>query len=311
MRSLLGIITVLALTYSGFWFAAGAGLDSAIQIGTQEAQERGWQIKYDEKQISGFPSRLDTTLTHLDVRNAQVHLRMPLLKVMALAYKPHHVIAYAPGPHELKIGTARGTLDSEDLRASVRLRPNTDLPLAEARLNGQQLNMTTPFGALSIGTAQIALRHIADARYELFLQLDQVDPPVVDLAKIPAAPSERFDQASVRAQLVLSAPINRHMQSVALSSIDLEDANLRWGDSQASLRGEIRQDSLGPSGWIEITTQNPAPLLDALAQITTATGPLRQGIEAITGPDGRASITLRISQGQVMIGPVPLMRLSY
>ncbi|MFZ5963443.1 DUF2125 domain-containing protein [Thalassococcus sp. BH17M4-6] len=103
LKKLLVAVVVAGLGWSAFWFWQANALRSEIADRFAEARADGWQADYDDLSVGGFPNRLDTTLTGVELRSPDGNTgwSAPFFQVLQLSYKPGHLIAVWPDDHTL------------------------------------------------------------------------------------------------------------------------------------------------------------------------------------------------------------------
>ena len=111
-----------------------------------------------------------------------------------MTWKPWHVIAAMPPEQVVTLPEEVVTITSADLMASIRAKPATDLPLAEARFAGTSLGLASDRGwTLGLGEFTLGLRAdeaLGPAGYELGFDLAPLtlDPEFVAAVKSVTIP---------------------------------------------------------------------------------------------------------------------------
>ncbi|MEO1918276.1 MAG: DUF2125 domain-containing protein, partial [Paracoccaceae bacterium] len=98
MRGLITLTLVLALSWSGWWFFGTAAQKTAIETWMQERREAGWIAEVDDFNVTGFPNRFDSVFIGLTLSNPRASWtwQAPRFQLIALSYKPNHIIAVWP-----------------------------------------------------------------------------------------------------------------------------------------------------------------------------------------------------------------------
>ena len=108
MRILLAIVILAALGWSGWWFVQSTARDRAMTGWLDERRAAGWVAEAEDVRVRGFPNRVDTVVTGLDLSDPDAGWSWHAdgLQVLSLSYKPNHVIAVlhrrAGGRHPLR-----------------------------------------------------------------------------------------------------------------------------------------------------------------------------------------------------------------
>ena len=131
MRTLLAIVILAALGWSGYWYVHATAMDRAVTGWLAERRAAGWVAEAEDVRVRGFPSRVDTIMTGLDLSDPKAgwSWQAEQFQVLSLSYQPNHVIAVLPG--EQVFSTPYDTLraTSDQLRGSVIFKPTPRLEL--------------------------------------------------------------------------------------------------------------------------------------------------------------------------------------
>ena len=68
MRTLLAIVILAALGWSGWWFVQSTARDRAVTGWLAERRAAGWVAEAEDVRVRGFPNRVDTVVTELEPR---------------------------------------------------------------------------------------------------------------------------------------------------------------------------------------------------------------------------------------------------
>ncbi|HEY6919223.1 MAG TPA: DUF2125 domain-containing protein, partial [Tabrizicola sp.] len=221
------------------------------------------------------------------------------------------------------------TVGSADLKASLRAKPSTDLPLAEVRLAGTSLDLASDQGwTLALGDFTVGLRAdeaLGPAGYEFGFDLAPLTPDPAFLTAVKAvtipdlAPSDlpaTVDALWGSIYLTLSAPLDRHAGDVRpyLKRVEINQFNLTWGQLGASASGVVEADANGYAAGkvtIDVTNWDRLPaVLVAAGLIKPEVAPtVARGMQALAAqsPDLKLlSLSLVLEDGQMSFGPFPL-----
>ncbi|RBI72692.1 DUF2125 domain-containing protein [Roseovarius sp. TE539] len=326
MRLLLTGILLAAAAWSGYWFWGAATTRGAMEDWFQARRGDGWVAAYDNLAVRGFPNRFDISFSNLSLADPDTGLAWdaPFFQVLALSYRPNHVIAVWPDNQKLATPFRKYGIQNDDMRASFVFRPGVRLEVERGTLttNNLRINPGSKYEESVISDLTLAAEHApadASATYRLGLSADGFAPPqdlrdriaVRDLPEtlnaLSADLTVRFDKPWDRRAIEEARPQPRHLF--------LRLAEARWGHLELQAAGELDVGSDGiPEGTITIKARN-WPEIMKLARSSRALpeamlGPLERGLSLLSRMSGNPrtlDIPLRFSGGDVSIGPIPVM----
>ncbi len=324
MVRLIVVVLSVALVWMLWWAFGSTALDRSLTTWIDARSAEGWGADVANIEVNGFPNRFDTTLT--DVRLADpdtgIAWTAPFLQFLALAYKPHQVIAVLPNEHRLSTPLQTLTISNERARGSIFFEPSPSLPLDRSTIVFDRLNVVSSLGwdmaleqgrfatetvparanAHRIGAEITGLRPSAETRIVL-------DPEGI----LP----ERIDRLRVDAALGFTGPWDRSAIEIALpqiTDIDLGDLSAIWGAVTFRAAGQLSVDDTGmPSGEITVKAVEWRQLLEMSVNTGLVAEPFAPTIEnalellaALSGPPDTIDATLTFARGQILLGPIPL-----
>ena len=320
MKRLLIVIVAAAALWSGYWFVGASGARTAFDRWFQARQAEGWQAEYADFALRGYPNRFDATWRDLQLADpgSGLALDLPLFQILALSYRPNHVIAV--WPHDMLIATPtdKVSLQSERLRASLRLKAGTALELERAVLDGDALRLTgDTSGALQ--DLHLAAQRTGETSYRLGAEATDLTPPapmlrnlvgtdalpeVMQLARLDAEVT--FDKPWDRTALGSARPQPRH--------IDLSNLKAIWGVMEFQATGALDIDGSGrASGKLDVQAVNWREMLAIAAKSGAIPEGAAQAAETMLGMGANASgnpnsldIALTLKDGKMFLGFVPL-----
>ena len=165
MRRLLAIVILAALGWSGWWWWHASMREAAVNDWLAERRAAGWVAEAAEVRVTGYPNRIDTVVTGLELADPEQgwSWSAPEFQFLSLSYRPHHIIAVWPG--EQVVGTPYDTLrlSAEVLRGSVVFEPSPRLALDRATIEIGGLSIASELGwTMTIGKAVLATRQAAE-----------------------------------------------------------------------------------------------------------------------------------------------------
>lgn len=327
MRNLLILVIVAALGYSGYWWVGATAKEQAIRGWLDQQRAAGREVSTDGIEVTGYPNRFDTILRDVSYADPAEGWAWtaPWFEILALSYKPNHVIAVWPPSQAVRFRGERISVDSDRIRGSLRFAPSTSLALRETRIEFTGVTLHSERGwRASLGEGQVALREspgedAPENGYDLSLKAQTMH--------LPAPLRERLDpdeslpatlaSADIRATPVFDRPLDRHAGADGgprLTAVTVEDATLVWGRMELTASGRLEADDQGLArGQLKITARDWKRMLtvavDAGLVPENSADTLRNvlGMMARVGGNGdRISVTLAFSDGMTRLGPVPL-----
>ncbi len=325
MRLLLTLTLVAAAAWAGYWFLGANGAQSAFAAWFEQRRAEGWAADYSDLQVRGFPNRFDATFDNLTLADPGTGLAWdaPFFQILALSYKPNHVIAIWPNDQLFATPLGKYRVTSSDMRASAVFQPDTDLALERATLTASTLGIkpTSTQTPLAANTVSLAIeRQPGDGKtYRMGLSADNLAPSVpwvrrVDpkgtlpetLSAFTADFTVAFDTPWTRSAIETARPQPREIR--------VKLAQARWGQLDLRLAGKVVVDDKGlPTGQITIKARNWRDILQLAvnsgALIESLASPLEDGLDLIAQLSGNPEtldIPLDFRNGRMLLGPVPL-----
>lgn len=325
MRLLLNLILLAAAAWSGYWFIGSRSSKTAFETWFESRRAEGWAADYSALTVQGFPNRFDATFNDLSLADPGTGLawEAPFFQMLALSYQPNHVIAVWPQQQLVATPLGKYRLSSNDMRASLKLKPEPQLALERTTLTAEELVVvpTERPEPVSIRALSLAAERLEDSEtsYRLGLSADGLRPSapwlrLVDpsatlpetLEAVTADLTVRFDKPWNRSAIEIARPQPRHIK-VSL-------AQARWGQLDLQMAGEVDVDESGqPRGQITVKAQNWREIL----QLAVASGALPESLEStveealslvagLSGNPNTLDLPLDFRNGRMLLGPVPL-----
>ncbi len=320
--AILAALIVLALVgWSVWWYVLATARDNALTVWLEGRRAAGWVAEAGDISVSGFPSRVDSTITGLQLADPREgwSWRAEALDILQLAYKPQHIIAILPG--EQVVATPYDTFraTSDTLRGSLLFRPNTRLELDHMTFEVANMAIRSDAGWTSkIGKAVFATRQTAGTPFAhdlsfnaqnlavptLAASADGVLPPAIDTVVLDA--TLRFDRPWDRASVEGDNPV--------LEGVEIRDIALTWGELDLRGRGTLGVDLEGfAEGRIDLRARNWDEMLQVAeasgALNPTLAGALRGGLGLLarfSGDKNALAVPLDFSGGVARLGPIPI-----
>jgi hypothetical protein len=323
MRIVIIGLTLLALLWSGYWAFGARTLDREVADWFAEGHGARLQAEAADVAVRGFPNRFDLTVTEPRIADPArgAAWSAPFVQVLALSYRPWHIIVAFPDMQLLTTAGRELQITSRAMRASVRVEPSTALALAEAVFEADAIEFGGAEGRLAAGRSVLALR--ADETrangYQLALSVADLAPDAAGFAERAAAAQLPPQVATMTADvdLLLTAPLDRTAQSSRPEIAEARLASLRvvWGDLVLGASGTIAPDAAGfAAGTIELDIANWQRLVPALVAFGMVQQDFAPTLDRFLGAlaaegggvDGNLRVPLRLDGGFMTLGPLPL-----
>lgn len=324
MRILLYVTLGAAAVYGGYWFVGSTAVESGATQWFEDRRAEGWVADYSDLSTVGFPSRFDTTITDLTIADPDTGVAWSTedFKLLALSYRPHHIIAEWPETQTISTPFQTITATNTDMRASAVFEPDTQLALDRANLtmDGFGLASTLGWGA-EMDTAQFAIRQtVARANtYDVAFTAQNLRPDTGLRATIDAGDilPDAFDEFRMDATVGFDAPWDRTAiedQRPQPTSIELKTAKAKWGALDLSIAGDLTVDGAGyPTGQITVRAENWRDMLTIAERsglVPTNILPTVEGalglLASTSGTSSSIDAPITFKRGGMFIGFLPL-----
>lgn len=325
MRFLLALILAAAGMWSVYWFFGANRSQAAFETWFEERRNDGWLADYSDLSVQGFPNRFDATFRDISLADPGTGLawRAPVFQILALSYKPHHVIAVWPQEQLLATPLGKYALASKDMRASLVLQPDSQLALERSTLTAADFVATPsgPQGPVRIEAFSLAIERVeaGASTYRLGVAADGVQPAVSIARMIDPKGTlpDTLDALNADLTVTFDKPWNRSAIEEARPQpreIRIRLVQARWGQLELQLAGRVSVDMAGlPDGRITVKARNWRDIL----KLAMASGAIPQGlgstledalglISGLSGNPETLDIPLDFRNGRMLLGPVPL-----
>jgi hypothetical protein len=331
MRKLMFWLILAPMLWGVYWGFGSNAVRDGVNGFFADAAAQGLVAENTGVTVAGFPNRFDLTVEGLKLADpaSGTAWEAPFVQVFAMTWKPWHIIAAFAPEQKVTVPGDVITVTSQDLKASLRAKPSTNLPLDEVRLAGTSLGFVSQQGwTLGMGEFTLGLRAdpaLGDAGYELGFDLAPLTPDpgfvaAVNAVAIPDLPAsdlpETVESLWGSVFLTFSAPLDRHAGEAKpyLRRIEVNQFNLAWGALAASAKGMVEADDQGfAAGEITVEITNwdrlPAILVAAGAVQPEMAPTIARGMQALASqsPDLKVlTLTLKLAEGRMSFGPFPL-----
>lgn len=324
MLNLIRAALLLALVYSGYWYAAGYGLRSSLDSWFDARRAQGWLAEHAGAETSGYPLRHVTLLQApaLADPGTGTAWRADWLMLDSPAVWPgRQTLRFPATPQRLGHLDQTLVIEAEDMRADLDLHPGLALEVDTLGLTAGDWRLTQEGVPLAeADTLVLAMRQgTAPANYGFELAAKGFAPGLTLRRLTRTAPDlpPSFETLEARATVQFDRPWDRSAleqgrpQPVA---IDLTLARAQWGALSLQAAGKLTVDGEGfPSGTLTVKAENWREML-AMAQAAgavpaQAVGPAERVLNLLAGLGGNPDaleVELGFANGWVTLGPLPL-----
>lgn len=325
MRKLFWFLTITALLWSGWWFAATLGMQRGVSGWFEARKAEGWQAEVSDIRQTGFPFALHTQVIAPQLADPEtgVAIEMDQIDFKAPTHWPGYMTVELPEtPILLASPLARSYLTMDDPGAEMRLHPGTALQLQSMVAKSGTWQLDADDGSLLSGDAlHMSLNQSEQTPDSYKVDVVAINVTPGDLSRgilrLPSDWPRAFETFSANMTVLFDRPwdrtalVTRRPQPVVIS---LHRAEAVWGALRFLAVGDVSVDPLGvPDGSVTLKAENWRSMLD-LAQASGSMGPgFRFQVEAIlgalanqTGSTRDLDVSLTFQDGRAAIGPIPL-----
>ncbi|MGX0975727.1 hypothetical protein ACSSVY_001437 [Roseovarius sp. MBR-51] len=324
MRFLLAMIVIAALGWSGYWFLGQSGLNRGFETWFDLRRAEGWVAETSDITVQGFPNRFDTGFSDLVLADPETGLawEADFFQILALSYQPNHVIAVWPNSQLISTPQEKFRIESRDMRASLRIAPDTRLAPERATLTAEYLQIT-PLERQDENTALTSLTLAAERQMETEYRLGltaegltlsppwraQLDPQgrlPTQISGLHADLTVSFDKLWDRSAIEQARP--------QPTAINLRLADAKWGQLHLQAAGDVTVTPEGlPEGEITLKARNWREMLQIAAQTgvipESMLGTLDSGLSLMAQMSGNPNtldVPLTFRNGRIFLGPIPI-----
>jgi len=327
MRGLITLVLVLSVAWSTWWVIGTTAQKTAIETWMEQRREAGWVAEVDEFKVTGYPNRFDSKFTGLTLSNPEAGWtwEAPQFQLLALSYKPNHMIAVWPGTHSYSTGNDTIDITSSKFRGSLIFKPDTALSLDRMQLETEDLVLTgTTDWRASAKEASVAFfAHNAPDMppnsYDLYLKALEFSPPATwrDSVDQNGILPESIPEAIFDATLTYDNPWDRfaiEQTNPRLTAIQIRDLRFLWGELNLNGNGSINISEDGyMDGTFMLQAEKWRELLDVIiaakfltADFATAMDRGVSIVAALSGNPEDIEIEMRFKDRLTYIGSIPI-----
>ena len=329
MRGLITLTFLLAIAWSGWWFFGTNAQKSAIETWMEQRRDAGWVAEVEDFKVTGYPNRFDSIFTDLTLSNPRADWtwQAPNFQLLALSYKPNHIIAVWPSSHSYSTRTDTISIDSSRFRGSLIFKPDTSLSLDRMQLEITDLLLSgsTDWRA-SASEANVAFfahnaPDLPPNSYDFYLKALEFSPPLFWRKSVDqdGILPETIPEVIVDASLTYDNPWDRfaiEQSNPRLNALKIRDLQFVWGELQLSGEGSIDITTEGyTEGEFTLEAKNWRDLLDVIIAAQLLPPDFAKAfdrgvtfIAKLAGSPEDMEIQLRFADKLTYIGSIPIGR---
>ena len=324
MRWLFGVILTVATLWSGYWFVAASAVEKGLAGWLDARQSDGWVAEYTDLATNGFPNRLDTTITDIELADPRtgVAWKAPFFQIFALSYKPNHIIALWPHEQTVASPYEKLSITSENMRGSVIFTPGTSLELDRSNFDLQNFRVQSDLGwSAALEKGEFFTRQTAGKTdtHDIWFEATNVTPSANlknDIDPASLLP-DVFETLRIDSTVAFTAPWDRfavEKNRPQITALHLKGLQATWGNLDLRAAGKLSVNGAGvPSGKITVKAKNWRDMLqigiDTGAVPANISDTLESALEFLAGMSGHPDTLdapLTFKKGKVSFGPIPL-----
>lgn len=327
MRGLITLTLVLALAWSGWWVIGTTAQKTAIETWMEQRRDAGWVAEVEEFKVTGYPNRFDSIFTELSLSNPQAGWawEAPHFQLLALSYKPNHIIAVWPGTHSYATRNDTITITSSQFRGSLIFKPDTALSLDRMQLETADLALAgeTDWRASATEASVAFFSHNAPDlppnSYDLYIKALEFSPPALwrDAVDQSGTLPDTIPEAIFDASITYDNPWDRFAieeTNPRMTTMKIRDLRFLWGDLHLNGSGSIDVTEEGyMEGTFTLQAKKWRELLDVIIAAQLLTPDFEKALDrgitfvaTLAGNPDDLEIKLRFADKLTYIGPIPI-----
>ncbi|WP_168193158.1 DUF2125 domain-containing protein [Rhodophyticola sp. CCM32] len=324
MKVWLSVFGVIALAWSGIWFAGAYGTKRVMTGWLDARAAEGWLVHYDDLSTTGYPIRFRTVLTGPELADPRTGWAWgaPEMAITQPSYKPQRIEMAWPSTQTLASPFQRLTITNTVMEAVLQVLPGTNLALDQSEMTLTDLAVSSTEGwQMALEAAQFRMSRQAgeDAAYNILFEANALTPPAPWQAALNPAGilPEAMEQMRFEAVMAFDRPwdLSALEQSrPGITRIDLADLSAHWGRLSLRLAGEMEVDADGyPTGEIAVRAQNWREMVEMAVNTGAIPAETRGGVERVlalvaglSGRDTDIDAPLSFRNQRVFFGPIPV-----
>ncbi len=325
MGRVLKIFAVLSALWCGYWVIGAQAMEMTLKGWIEDRAQEGWVAEYSSLNTHGFPNRLETTVTDLELADPRSGLgwSAPRFQVRSYPHKPNHVDLIWPKSQTLINRRERIEITSTDMRGALVVGAQTSLPLKRSTLSLEQVALASSAGwTAGVEQAQVTAQAATGGAntYDLSVMARGIKPASNVMQMISGANllPPAVDALDLGATVSFDVPIDRFVidrtPPPQLREIKLSTFDAKWGDLELAISGGMTIDNTGmPDGTFLVKAKNWRKIVQILIESgvvapelePTVTSAL-QFLSEMSGDPETLDTELKFQDQQIWFGPVSL-----
>ena len=324
MRVWFWVLGIIAVLWSGIWFAGAYGTERVMGAWLDARASEGWLVNYESLETGGYPIRFRTELREVELADPETGWAWiaPEFQITQPSYQPQRIEAIWPPEQSLASPFERLTITNSEMGAVVEVRPGGDLALDESEMTLANVAVRSTEGwqmALEAAELQVARLPETNATYDILFEANALTPaePVQAVLNPAGILPEAIELMRFEAVMGFDRPWDLtalEQSRPGITSIDLADLSANWGELSLRLAGEMAVDADGyPTGEISVRAQNWREMVEMGVNAGAIPVEARGGIERIlglvaglSGRDTDIDAPLSFRDQRVFFGPIPV-----
>lgn len=292
MRILLWVLISISVLWGGYWFVGSSAVERGMTSWLNDNSDRSLNTQYSALNTIGFPNRFDTTIEDVVVAGLgeNVTWSAPFFKILALSYKPNHLVAVWPNTQTLDIGYDRMAITTDRMRGSVVFKPDTALTLNRTALEISNFALQSNQGwsmAMQTGQFNTSIAPVLENAQDIVIQALDVRPPegVAAILNPDNQLPEVIEALRFDATMMFDAPWDRfaiEQNLPRLAGMQVNRLQIIWGDMDFRASGQLGIDERGfLDGKLTIKAQNWRGIYQMLQDMGMNLGGFFGAVESI------------------------------
>lgn len=321
---LLKWLSLGAAVWMLYWAVAAWGLRSGLESWFAGQHRLGWQVSYGALTTGGFPLRHVTGIAQpllADTRTGAAWSADWIAFDSPALWPGTQTLRFPTTEQRFSVFDRTHTLAAQDMQADMQLAPGLALELEQLSLTSQAWQISQDaevFWQAQDLTVEMRQQELP-TQYHLRAEAQGFAPGGVfrRLSQLSNQPPQRFDVLRARASVTFDRPWDRRsveQRRPQPRTIDLELAEATWGGMRFKAAGQLQVDAQGGlTGEVALQSENWREILALAEQGSLLPPSSRAVVERLlslfsggSGGGEKLNTTLRLQQGQMWIGPLPV-----
>lgn len=316
------LVLVAAAAYSAYWFAAAAWMGGRIEAWAEARRGEGLDVRFGGPEVSGFPFRLDATITAPAIGAPPAwSWNADDLVIEARPWAFDRARVTLPAEQRLTY-RARGA-DEQVLRATLE-RGVAVIELVDGAPAGLTLEMTGvvltgPQGVVGLARVEARIDQASEATLGLSVEIENVTLPPRLAGGLGGEIALLAADAEIVGAVPRGAPATALAEwSAAGGTVEVKAFAVRWGALALDASGTLALDSeLRPLAALSAEIEGYAEFLEALVEAGAIEerkawlAVLTLNVLAARADDGTRVLKVPVTaqDGALFVGPLSLTRL--